>query len=129
MNFIDVGRIVKDAEVKQLQNTNVIIFTIAIDRRMQKDKSSFVTVNLFRKEDKISQYLTKGTLIKVVGELQVDNTKDDNGNWKTYIKIVADDIKLLGGKKNNSNDVFNNSTFEDDPFDEEPPIDFGDCPF
>lgn len=123
MNFIDVGRIVKDAEVKQLQNTNAIIFTIAIDRRMQKDKSSFVTVNLFRKEDKISQYLTKGTLIKVVGELQVDNTKDDNGNWKTYVKIVADDIKLLGGKKNN------NSSFEDTTFDEEPPIDFGDCPF
>lgn len=124
MNFIDVGRIVKDAEVKTLQNTNVIIFTIAIDRRMQKDKSSFVTVNLFRKEDKISQYLTKGTLIKVVGELQVDNTKDDNGNWKTYVKVVADDIKLLGGKKNN-----NDSTFEDTTFDEEPPIDFGDCPF
>lgn len=123
MNFIDVGRIVKDAEVKELQNTNVIIFNIAIDRRMQKDKSSFVTVNLFRKEDKISQYLTKGTLIKVVGELQVDNTKDDNGNWKTYVKVVADDIKLLGGKKNN------NSTFEDTTFDEEPPIDFGDCPF
>lgn len=122
MNFFDVGRIIKNAEVKQVKETNLITFTIAIDRKMQKDKSSFINIKMFRKTDNISQYLLKGTLIKVVGELQVDNVKDSEGNYKTYVSVVADDIKLLGGKKQNepaTNDIFEDMT----------PVDGGDMPF
>ena len=123
-----VGRITKDAEVKALEKNNLISFTIAVPRKINKDKSSFININVFRKEDKLSQYLTKGTQVAVSGELQVDNVQS-NGTWKTFVKVVADELTLLG-KRESKEDILKQVSDLGIPFsDEEEPINMGDCPF
>ena len=123
-NICLIGRIVKDAEVKNLEKNNLISFTIAVPRKINKEKSSFINVNVFRKEDKLSKYLTKGTQVAISGELQVDNVKDNVGNYKTFTKVVAEDLTLLGSGKKETKD--NNLNV---PFTEEEPIFSGDFPF
>lgn len=123
-NICLIGRIVKDAEVKNLEKNNLISFTIAVPRKINKEKSSFINVNVFRKEDKLSKYLTKGTQVAISGELQVDNVKDNTGNYKTFTKVVAEDLTLLGSRKKETKD--NNLNV---PFTEEEPIFSGDFPF
>lgn len=123
-NICLIGRIVKDAEVKNLEKNNLISFTIAVPRKINKEKSSFINVNVFRKEDKLSKYLTKGTQVAISGELQVDNVKDNAGNYKTFTKVVAEDLTLLGSGKKETKD--NNLNI---PFTEEEPIFGGDFPF
>ena len=123
-----VGRITKDAEVKALEKNNLISFTIAVPRKLNKDKNSFININVFRKEDKLSQYLTKGTQVAISGELQVDNVQS-NGAWKTFVKVVADELTLLG-KRESKEDILKQVSDLGIPFsDEEEPINMGDCPF
>ena len=120
-----VGRITKDAEVKALEKNNLISFTIAVPRKLNKDKSRFININVFRKEDKLSQYLTKGTQIAVSGELQVDNVQS-NGAWKTFVKVVADELTLLG-KRESKEDILKQVESLGIPFaDDEEPINMGD---
>ena len=99
-NIIITGYIVKDAELRYTTNkTAVTNFTVAAKRDYSKeDKTDFINCFTLGKE-KLTQYLTKGTLICIRGSLQIDSYKDKEGKNRTAAKVKVDDVQLLGKKQ------------------------------
>ena len=103
-----VGRIVRDAELSFLAGTGTpkVTFTIAVDRAYQKDKDNkkvdFIPMEMIGSHtEKLSQYLTKGKLIGVEGELNIDQYEKD-GQKKSFTKVKVDRLEFLGGKSDNN---------------------------
>ena len=90
------GRLGRDAEVRRTQAGDAICgFAVAVERRNGQNKETvWIDCSLFGKRgEALSQYLTKGTVVAVSGDL---STREHNG--KTYLQCRADDVTLLGGK-------------------------------
>ena len=97
------GRLVKDAEMSFLPGTGMpkITFTIAVDRAYQKDKNNkkvdFIPCEQIGKHvEKLAQYLTKGKMIGIEGELNIDQFEKD-GQKKSSTKVKVDKLEFLGG--------------------------------
>lgn len=97
------GRLVKDAEMSFLPGTGIpkITFTLAVDRAYQKDKANkktdFIACEQIGKHtEKLAQYLTKGKMIGVEGELNIDQYEKD-GQKRSFTKVKVDKLEFLGG--------------------------------
>ena len=104
------GRLVKDAEMSFLPGTGMpkITFTMAIDRAYQKDKNNkkvdFIPCEQIGKHvEKLAQYLTKGKMIGIEGELNIDQFEKD-GQKKSFTKVKVDRLEFLGGGKQEDHD-------------------------
>lgn len=100
-----IGRLVRDVEVKYTGNGMAIgNGTIAIDRSVKKDgewmkEANFFDFAIFGKQaENLKQYLTKGKQIGIDGFLKQDRWQDQEGQNRSKISIVANDVQLLGGK-------------------------------
>ena len=103
-----VGRLVRDAELSFLAGTGTpkVTFTLAVDRAYQKDKDNkktdFINCEQIGKHvEKLSTYLTKGKLLGVEGELNIDQYEKD-GQKKSFTKVKVDRLEFLGGKSDNN---------------------------
>ena len=99
------GRLVKDAEMSFLPGTGMpkVTFTVATDRAYQKDKNNkkvdFIPAEMIAKHvEKLSQYLTKGKMLGIEGELNIDQYEKD-GAKKSFTKVKVDRLEFLGGGK------------------------------
>lgn len=105
--FIGVGRLTKDGELQYLANANGLAklqFTVAIDRAYQKDKNNKKTdfincVVLGKRAENLSPYVTKGKLVAITGELNIDSWKDNEGNWKNSTSVNIDTFEFLSDSK------------------------------
>jgi single-strand DNA-binding protein len=90
------GRLTKDAEMKRSRDGDAILqFSVAVDDFDGKDKTTiYFDVALFGKRaQSLEQHLVKGTSVAVAGDFSTFNA--DSG--KTYLKVRASSITLLGG--------------------------------
>ena len=63
------------------------------------DEASFFTVTIFGKTaENLKPYLKRGTQVALVGHLKQDRWEKD-GQKRSAISIIADEVQLLGGKK------------------------------
>ena len=53
--------------------------------------------------EKLAQYVTKGKMIGITGELHIDQYEKD-GQKKSFTKVNADRLEFLGGGKQEDND-------------------------
>ena len=104
------GRSVKDAEMSYLPGPGrpKITFTMAIDMGYQKDtnnkKVDFIPCEKIGKHtEKLAQYLTKGKMIGIEGELNIDQYEKD-GAKKSFTKVKVDRLEFLGGGKQEDHD-------------------------
>lgn len=104
------GNMVHDIGEKDLQKigeTTKLSITIANNRSAKvngewKDVANFFDIVLWgRLADNLKPYLVKGKSIAVVGYLNQDRWEKD-GKKGSKIYIVADKIKLLGGREDNT---------------------------
>jgi len=100
-----VGRLTRDAELKYTNSGMAIChFSVATSSRVKKadqwvDEPSFWDVDLWGKlGETISQYLTKGKLVAVQGEMRQDRWEKD-GQTRTKVVIKANDVQLLGSNQ------------------------------
>ena len=98
-----VGNLTRDAQLKYTPSGYPICtFGIAINTRKKSgdqwvDEANFFDVELFGKSaESLNQYLTKGKMIGVEGELRQDRWEQD-GQSRSKVKIVANRVNLLGG--------------------------------
>lgn len=125
MNNIQlIGRITKDLELKQSGNTSMCSFTVAVNRKFAKEgqqKADFINVICFNKvAENLVKYQGKGSQIGVVGSLNIDQYQDQEGNNKTFTKVVANEIEFLGGNSNTENKQGNEYKIEEfNDFDED----------
>ena len=92
------GNLVRDMEVRQTSNgTDVGEFTIANNVGYgDNQKTTFVKCTLFgTRVESLQHYLIKGAKVLVEGSLEINNYKDDNDNWKTYVNIVVGELEII----------------------------------
>jgi single-strand DNA-binding protein len=98
-----VGNLTRDAQLKYTPSGfPICTFGIAINTRKKSgdqwvDEANFFDVELFGKSaESLNQYLTKGKMVGVEGELRQDRWEQD-GQSRSKVKIVANKVNLLGG--------------------------------
>lgn len=100
-----MGRIVNDPALNVTPNSiNYCSFRIAADRRFQtkgeERRTDFFNVTAWRNTAEfISKYFAKGSMILIVGEMQVNQFTDKNGNTRDWYEIVVDRACFTGEKK------------------------------
>lgn len=89
------GRLTRDAVVRDAGSDRVASFSVAVDDRQGKEKSTlFFDCSLWGKRaDALAQYLTKGSSVTVSGDL---GKREHEG--KTYLTVRVNDVTLQGGK-------------------------------
>ena len=118
-SVVVVGRLVRDACVSYLPNgTAKGEFSIAVNRSVKvgeewQNEPSFLDVVSFGKRvENQRQNMTKGVKVCVSGSIRQDRWKDNNGNNRSRIYIVADTFEVMGGMRQQD------SGFQEDiPFD------------
>lgn len=94
------GRLTKDAELGYLTTgTAKLQYTIAVERNYQKDKNNkvvdFISCEMLGKHcEGLHQWLTKGKLIIVEGELNIDKYEKD-GEHKSFTKVKVDRLEFV----------------------------------
>lgn len=100
-----MGRLAADPQMRQTQSgKSVASFRIACDRGRKdangQNQTDWLDVVAWDKTaDFVSRYFPKGSMIAVTGRLQSRNYQDKNGNNRTAIEIVANQVSFCGEKK------------------------------
>lgn len=100
MNYnrvILIGRLTRDPELKYTTNgTAVASFSLAINRRFNKDETDFIDIVAWRQQAEFcANYGSKGRLMMVEGRLQVRTYETQEGQKRKVSEVVADDLKFL----------------------------------
>jgi single-strand DNA-binding protein len=98
-----IGRLTRDAELKSISNGQAVCkFSIAVNRRRKngdqwEDEPNFFDIVVWgRQGESLHQYLVKGKMVGVDGELRQDRWQQDGQN-RSKVEIVANYLQLLGG--------------------------------
>ena len=100
-----MGRLVADPELRTTtQGHSVCSFRIACDRSYvqqgQERQADFIDIVAWRQQaDFVSKYFQKGSMIAVEGSLQTRNYQDKQGNKRTAVEVVANNISFAGAKR------------------------------
>lgn len=104
-NVILVGRLTNNPEVRYVGNsqTPVSEFTLAVDRKYKNQegirKTDFIRVEIWdRKAEICCQYFRKGSLIGIEGSLRVDNYKTSMGEFRSVVKVRANNFNFITSK-------------------------------
>lgn len=105
LNVIAImGRLSRDPELRQTTTgKNVASFTIACSRGRKdangKDLVDWIPVVAWEHTAEfVCKYFEKGSLIAIDGRLQSRTYKDRDGNNRTAIEIVANNVNFAGSK-------------------------------
>lgn len=94
MNLI--GRLGRDAEVKEYNGKKVIQFSVAVDTGYgDRKQTQWVDVSKWGENTKVADYLKKGAQVYVSGEPSLFTS--DQG--KTYLKLSCSNLTLVGGRQ------------------------------
>jgi single-strand DNA-binding protein len=104
-----IGRLTRDAELKITANGQAVCkFSIAVNRRRKngdqwEDEANFFDIVVWgRQGESLSQYLVKGKMVGVDGELRQDRWQQQDGQNRSKVEIVANYLQLLGGNPGGS---------------------------
>lgn len=97
-----IGRMTKDPEVRYTQGgTAVATFTLAVDRRVAKDKpkeADFIPCVVWGKmaDGVVKNYCHKGKQVAVEGRIQVRSYDAKDGTKRYVTEVIVNDLELLG---------------------------------
>lgn len=124
--IILVGRLCHDPELKYLGEKNVAVtrFTLAVNRDYKNSQGNyetdFINCEIWNKQAEIfSEYMTKGRLVYVEGELKIDQYVSSNGDNKKSVSVRCNLFKFIDSKQKeninksfNGNEIFTEEVFE-----------------
>ena len=101
-----VGRLARDPELKYTQaNKPVANFTIAVDRTFKSGETDFIDIVVWGQSgENCANYLSKGKLVAVSGELHVRNYETQDGQKRKACEIVANNVQFLSPKEGKKQD-------------------------
>lgn len=105
-----LGRITKELELKQTEQGNkVLSFSIAVQRKYDKDKTDFFNIVAWRGiAETIYKHFKKGDRILVTGNLQTRSYENKQGIKVTITELVVEEISFIEYK--DKTDKYNNLT-------------------
>lgn len=95
-----IGRLTRDPESRvTTSGITLTRFSLAVNRnygKNQKENSTdYITIVTWRRLAEVaSQYLKKGKLVAIEGELRIDSY-EKNGQSREWIEVVADNFQML----------------------------------
>lgn len=100
-----IGNLTRDPELRYIPSgTAVATFTVAANRVYatpageKKEQTSFVRVVVWgRRAEVCGEYLSKGSPVFVEGRLQSRSWETPNGEKRSTIEVVADNVQFLRG--------------------------------
>lgn len=144
MNSVNlVGRLVRDPELRYSQSgTAVLKFTVAVDRKLSKDKkeeaqannqptADFISCIAFGKTaETTASYHSKGSQIAVEGRIQTGSYEKDGRTIYTT-DVLVNSITFIGSKNNSNGGNQQNTNNNQDDYNDEGfyPVDNDDIPF
>lgn len=95
-----MGRLTHDPEMRQTPSgVNLARFSIAVNRRFQKDQTDFINCTAWRQNaDFICRYFQKGSMIAVVGSIQTRSWDGQDGKKQYATDVVVDEAYFTGSK-------------------------------
>lgn len=96
---IILGRLTKDPELRVTQNNvPVTSFTVAVNRRFDKDNADFISCIAWRKTAEfVAKYFKKGDMISLAGSLQTGKyEKDGQVHYTTDVNV--EEVYFTGSK-------------------------------
>lgn len=131
-----MGRLTRDPELRYTGGgTAVCTLSLAVNRRIKKndqwqEEASFFDVVTFGKTaENSAEYLSKGRPLLVEGELQQRRWENQEGQRRSKIEVVANNVQFLGSRgdspSNRSGGAKESTPADDGP----PPIGDDEIPF
>ena len=99
-----MGRLVADPELRTTTSgISVTSFRVAVDRNFvrqgEERQADFIDVVAWRQTAEfVTRFFRKGSMIAVQGSIQTRGYEDRNGNKRTAVEIVADNVSFCGSK-------------------------------
>lgn len=99
-----IGRLTKDPETKYFDQSQVSNFTLAVDRNFKnadgEKEADFIAVSAWgRTSEIIDKYAGKGKQLAIAGRIQTRNYEDKDGRRVFVTEVIAEEVQLLGGGK------------------------------
>lgn len=120
-----IGRLVKDPDLRYTQGEGKAVchFTLAVNRMSKDDKADFFRVVAWGKTaENCANYLSKGSQVAIQGRLQNNNYENKNGEKVYSDEVWANQVKFLGGGKNDNSNNSDTDGFQ--PIDDDEDIPF-----
>lgn len=105
MNTVTViGRAGQDAEIKYFESGKVkTTFSLAVNRRDAKTKeevADWFNIEVWDKQAEFAgEYIKKGRQVVVDGRISISKWTDQSGEEREKFLVVANNIRLLGSKR------------------------------
>lgn len=121
-----IGNMVADPELKVTPNSvSVCSFRIAVGRRYikagEQQQTDFIDIVAWRSQAEfVTKYFSKGKPILVCGSIQSRNWQDKEGNKRTTVEVIADEVSFVE-RKSASDSYASNSVSSGDPGPAAPP--------
>lgn len=104
-NVILMGRLIKDADIRQSQGENPVVvarYTLAVDRKGKDAGADFINMVSFGKTAEfIEKYVHKGTKIVIKGRIQTGSYEKDRKKVYTT-DVIAEEVEFAESKKSES---------------------------
>lgn len=105
-----VGHCGKDPESRFMQDgTQVCNISLAMSEKWKNksgetiEKTEWVNVVFYRKlAEIVTEYLRKGSQVYIEGKLETRKWTDKNGIERYTTQIIANEMRMLGGKKDSA---------------------------
>lgn len=102
-----VGNLTRDPQVRAIASgQSVCELGLAVNRtwfdqktNSRKDETTFVDITLWGRQAEIAgEYLSKGRSVLIEGRLQLDQWEDKDGQKRSKLRVVGENMTMLGGK-------------------------------
>lgn len=106
-NVILIGRLVADAEVRNVSGENrVANFTVAVNRPRRKDvedEADFIDIEAWNATaDFVGKYFSKGSKIGIRGRIRTSMYEDKDGKRRKQTNILAEEVCFVESKTTKS---------------------------
>lgn len=110
-----MGRLTKDAELRQAKDITVVNFTLAVDKPYNKNndhpEANWIDCVAFGKTAEfISKYFHKGSKFAVTGRLQTRTYENKNGAKIKVTEVVVESVEFVESKKQSEENAPSAST-------------------
>lgn len=97
--YIAIGNLTTDPNIKQIKDTSLCTFSLAINNPVKKDDVCFIDVEAWgRTADNCEKYLSKGSKIFMEGRLKYSCWESKDGSKRCKVSCVADYIQFMSSK-------------------------------
>ncbi len=107
-----IGNLTRDPELTETAGgVSVCHFAIAVNRSYTSSdgerQTDFFNVTAWRGlADTVARYTKKGNKVAVTGSIQIRNYEDNQGQRRTAVDVIAQDIEFLSAKNAGGEDFY-----------------------